>query len=94
MRVFVGRIWKGTAFGGWKSRSQVPGLVEDFIAGKVKTDSDSRVCRFSVTFLFAFSALSGDSFSCFYAFSKFVQRLLCFFSVVVLFFFRLVCPIF
>lgn len=29
------RIWKGTAFGGWKSRSQVPGLVDDYLAGKV-----------------------------------------------------------
>ncbi|CAN0500264.1 unnamed protein product, partial [Laminaria digitata] len=34
-QLVTGRIWKGTAFGGWKSRSQVPGLVEDYIAGKV-----------------------------------------------------------
>jgi len=34
----TGRTWKGSAFGGYKSRSQVPGLVEDSIAGKIKID--------------------------------------------------------
>jgi len=34
----TGRTWKGSAFGGFKSRSQVPGLVEDSISGKIKID--------------------------------------------------------
>ncbi|CAN0411619.1 unnamed protein product [Ascophyllum nodosum] len=37
-QLVTGRIWKGTAFGGWKSRSQVPGLVEDYISGKLPID--------------------------------------------------------
>ena len=32
----VGRTWKGTAFGGWKSRDDVPKLVEEYMAGKIK----------------------------------------------------------
>lgn len=34
----TGRTWKGTAFGGWKSRDSVPKLVEQFMAGKLKLD--------------------------------------------------------
>jgi len=37
-QLVVGRVWKGTAFGGFKSRSQVPGLVEQYMAGKLKVD--------------------------------------------------------
>ncbi|CAB1115909.1 unnamed protein product [Ectocarpus sp. CCAP 1310/34] len=37
-QLVTGRIWKGTAFGGWKSRSQVPGLVDDYISGKLPID--------------------------------------------------------
>jgi len=37
-QLVVGRVWKGTAFGGFKSRSQVPGLVEKYMAGKLKVD--------------------------------------------------------
>ncbi|CAM9912903.1 unnamed protein product [Pylaiella littoralis] len=37
-QLVTGRVWKGTAFGGWKSRSQVPGLVEDYMAGKLPID--------------------------------------------------------
>ena len=31
-------MWKGTAFGGWKSRDSVPKLVEGYLKGKVKVD--------------------------------------------------------
>ena len=34
-----GRTWKGTAFGGWKSRDDVPRLVEDYMAGKMKVNT-------------------------------------------------------
>eukprot|EP00051_Salpingoeca_urceolata_P026344 m.476973 g.476973 ORF g.476973 m.476973 type:complete len:379 (-) comp20713_c0_seq1:95-1231(-) len=37
-QLVTGRVWKGTAFGGWKSRSSVPKLVDDYSAGKVKVD--------------------------------------------------------
>eukprot|EP00041_Stephanoeca_diplocostata_P024382 m.616546 g.616546 ORF g.616546 m.616546 type:complete len:138 (+) comp22514_c1_seq7:261-674(+) len=37
-QLVTGRVWKGTAFGGYKSRSQVPGLVDQYMNGEVKID--------------------------------------------------------
>lgn len=37
-QLVTGRTWKGTAFGGFKSRSEVPGLVDKYMDGKVKID--------------------------------------------------------
>eukprot|EP00929_Paragymnodinium_shiwhaense_P035949 TRINITY_DN19329_c0_g1_i1.p1 TRINITY_DN19329_c0_g1~~TRINITY_DN19329_c0_g1_i1.p1 ORF type:complete len:430 (-),score=92.52 TRINITY_DN19329_c0_g1_i1:354-1643(-) len=37
-QLVTGRVWKGTAFGGYKSRSEVPGLVDDYMEGKVQID--------------------------------------------------------
>ncbi len=37
-QLVTGRTWKGTAFGGYKSRSEVPGLVDDYMAGKKEID--------------------------------------------------------
>ena len=37
-QLVTGRVWKGTAFGGWKSRDGVPQIVDDYLAGKVKVD--------------------------------------------------------
>ena len=34
----TGRVWKGTAFGGWKSRDNVPILVEQYLTKKIKVD--------------------------------------------------------
>jgi len=34
----TGRTWKGTAFGGWKSRLQVPMLVDMYMDGQLKID--------------------------------------------------------
>jgi S-(hydroxymethyl)glutathione dehydrogenase / alcohol dehydrogenase len=34
----VGRTWKGTAFGGVKGRSQLPGYVDNYLAGKIELD--------------------------------------------------------
>ena len=30
-QLVIGRVWKGTAFGGFKSRSQVPWLVDKYM---------------------------------------------------------------
>ncbi len=37
-QLVTGRVWKGSAFGGVKGRSQLPGIVEDYLAGKFKLD--------------------------------------------------------
>jgi len=37
-QLVTGRKWTGTAFGGFKSRSQVPGLVDAYMNGEVKID--------------------------------------------------------
>ncbi len=34
----TGRVWKGCAFGGIKGRSQMGGLVSDYLDGKLKVD--------------------------------------------------------
>ena len=34
----TGRVWRGTAFGGTKGRTQVPGLVDSYMKGRVKLD--------------------------------------------------------
>jgi len=37
-QLVTGRTWKGTAFGGWKSRPQVPMLVDLYMDGQLKID--------------------------------------------------------
>ncbi|XP_049764650.1 alcohol dehydrogenase class-3 [Schistocerca cancellata] len=37
-QLVTGRTWKGTAFGGFKSRDSVPKLVEDYLAKKIMLD--------------------------------------------------------
>jgi len=37
-QLVTGRVWKGCAFGGVKGRSQLPGLVDDYLNGKLKVD--------------------------------------------------------
>ncbi|MGV3523510.1 MAG: S-(hydroxymethyl)glutathione dehydrogenase/class III alcohol dehydrogenase [Candidatus Sericytochromatia bacterium] len=37
-QLVTGRVWRGSAFGGVKGRSQLPGYVEDYLAGKIKID--------------------------------------------------------
>jgi S-(hydroxymethyl)glutathione dehydrogenase/alcohol dehydrogenase len=37
-QLITGRRWLGTAFGGWKSRQQVPQLVERMLSGEIKVD--------------------------------------------------------
>lgn len=34
----TGRVWRGCAFGGVKGRSQLPGLVTDYLEGRLKVD--------------------------------------------------------
>jgi S-(hydroxymethyl)glutathione dehydrogenase / alcohol dehydrogenase len=37
-QLVTGRVWRGSAFGGVKSRSQLPGLVEQYEQGKINVD--------------------------------------------------------
>ncbi|KLV11109.1 S-(hydroxymethyl)glutathione dehydrogenase/class III alcohol dehydrogenase [Photobacterium ganghwense] len=37
-QLVTGRVWRGSAFGGVKGRSELPGIVEDYMAGKFKLD--------------------------------------------------------
>lgn len=37
-QLVTGRVWKGTAFGGVKGRSQLPGYVEMYLDGSIKVD--------------------------------------------------------
>lgn len=37
-QLVVGRTWKGTAFGGWKSVSDVPKLVEEYLKNELMID--------------------------------------------------------
>ncbi|CAO2040221.1 unnamed protein product [Urochloa humidicola] len=37
-QLVTGRVWKGTAFGGFKSRTQVPWLVEKYLKKEIKVD--------------------------------------------------------
>ncbi|XP_042906750.1 alcohol dehydrogenase class-3 [Parasteatoda tepidariorum] len=37
-QLVTGRVWKGSAFGGWKSRESVPKLVEQYMNGKLMVD--------------------------------------------------------
>lgn len=37
-QLVTGRVWKGCAFGGIKGRTQLPGLVDDYLAGQLKVD--------------------------------------------------------
>ncbi|KAI7730177.1 hypothetical protein M8C21_001465 [Ambrosia artemisiifolia] len=37
-QLVTGRVWKGTAFGGFKSRSQVPQLVDKYMNKEIKID--------------------------------------------------------
>ena len=37
-QLVTGRVWRGSAFGGCKGRSQLPGLVEESMEGKISID--------------------------------------------------------
>ncbi|MGE3724192.1 MAG: S-(hydroxymethyl)glutathione dehydrogenase/class III alcohol dehydrogenase [Candidatus Sericytochromatia bacterium] len=37
-QLVTGRVWRGSAFGGVKGRSQLPGYVEKYLAGEIKVD--------------------------------------------------------
>jgi S-(hydroxymethyl)glutathione dehydrogenase / alcohol dehydrogenase len=34
----TGRSWRGTAFGGTRGRTQVPGMVDQYMNGRIKLD--------------------------------------------------------
>lgn len=37
-QLVTGRVWRGTAFGGVKGRSQLPGMVNQYMQGEIKLD--------------------------------------------------------
>ncbi|VDC04114.1 unnamed protein product [Peniophora sp. CBMAI 1063] len=37
-QLVTGRVWRGSAFGGVKGRTELPGMVEDYLKGTVKID--------------------------------------------------------
>ena len=37
-QLVTGRVWRGTAFGGVKGRSQLPGMVDQYMGGDIKLD--------------------------------------------------------
>lgn len=37
-QLVTGRVWRGTAFGGVKGRTELPGIVEQYLAGEFKLD--------------------------------------------------------
>ena len=37
-QLVTGRTWKGTAFGGVKGRTQLPGYVEKYLSGQIELD--------------------------------------------------------
>lgn len=37
-QLVTGRVWKGSAFGGFKSRDSVPKLVEEYLKKELKVD--------------------------------------------------------
>ena len=37
-QLVTGRVWRGTAFGGTRGRSQLPGMVDQYMAGEIKVD--------------------------------------------------------
>jgi len=37
-QLVTGRVWRGSAFGGVKGRSQLPGYVEQYLSGEIKVD--------------------------------------------------------
>ncbi len=37
-QLVTGRVWRGSAFGGVKGRSQLPGYVQNYLDGKIKVD--------------------------------------------------------
>jgi S-(hydroxymethyl)glutathione dehydrogenase/alcohol dehydrogenase len=37
-QLVTGRVWRGSAFGGVKGRSELPGIVEQYLAGEFKLD--------------------------------------------------------
>ena len=37
-QLVTGRVWRGTAFGGCKGRTQLPGMVDQYMNGEIKVD--------------------------------------------------------
>ena len=61
----TGRVWRGCAFGGIKGRSQLPGLVDDYVQGNLKVDEYITHRETLATINTAFGHMkSGDCIRC------------------------------
>jgi S-(hydroxymethyl)glutathione dehydrogenase/alcohol dehydrogenase len=38
-QLISGRVWKGTVFGGWKSRTDLPKIVKQILRGELDIDT-------------------------------------------------------
>ena len=38
-QLVTGRVWRGTAFGGVRGRTDLPGMVDQYLAGEIEIDS-------------------------------------------------------
>ncbi|CAK5025879.1 unnamed protein product [Meloidogyne enterolobii] len=56
LKLITGRVWKGTSFGGWNSRDDIPLLVQKCLDGKIKLDE-------FITHRFPFDKIN-DAFDC------------------------------
>lgn len=55
-QLITGRVWKGSSFGGWNSRDDIPQLVQKYLDGKIKLDE-------FITHRFSFDKIN-DAFDC------------------------------
>lgn len=53
-QLVTGRVWKGSAFGGVKGRTQLPTLVDYYLKGELKVDECMLAALYNSFFLFLF----------------------------------------
>ena len=64
-QLVTGRVWRGSAFGGVKGRSELPGIVDDYMRGDLKVDEFVTHHKELRTINAAFEVMkSGDCIRC------------------------------
>ena len=64
-QLVTGRVWRGSAFGGVKGRTMLPGYVQKYMDGKLKVD-ECKFFFFSLFLLFPFLFFFFPFFSFFF----------------------------